>query len=51
MRVLSINDLGFNERASSLYLAYQQQKERLASLDQGGALSDLGIRSNAFNVG
>ncbi|RAP78303.1 hypothetical protein [Paenibacillus montanisoli] len=50
MRVLSINDVGFNERASSLYLAYQQQKERLASRHAGGTLSALGIGANAFTV-
>ena len=30
MRVLSVNDLGFEHRGSSLFLAYQQQKETLA---------------------
>jgi hypothetical protein len=43
MRVLSINDLGFNHRGSSLFLTYQQQKERLAGLLPGGALSAFGI--------
>lgn len=50
MRVLSVNDVGFNDRAGSLYMAYQQQKERLASRNQGGALRDLGIDSSSFNV-
>lgn len=45
LRVLSVNDLGFDRRASSLYLAYQRQKEALASLYQGGQLNDLGIQS------
>lgn len=43
LRVLSINDLGFNHRGSSLFLTYQQQKERLAGLLPGGALSAFGI--------
>src|SRR5438270_7204215 len=30
MRVLSVDDLGFNEKGGSLYLSYQQQKEQLA---------------------
>ncbi|SYX84007.1 hypothetical protein [Paenibacillus alvei] len=49
MRVLSVNDVGFNERASSLYMAYQQQKERLASRNTG-ILSSLGIGTSAFTV-
>jgi hypothetical protein len=44
LRVLSVNDLGVNHRGTSLYLAYQQQKERLAALNPAGALTDLGIR-------
>lgn len=48
MRVLSVNDLGFSDRGSSLYLAYQQQKERLASRNQGGTLRDLGISTSSF---
>jgi hypothetical protein len=45
MRVLSVNDLGFEQRGSALYLAYQQQKEALAGRARAGTLSDLGIRS------
>lgn len=45
MRVLSIDDLGFNHKGGSLYMSYQQNKERLASLYAGGALSDLGINA------
>jgi hypothetical protein len=44
MRVLNINDLGFEHRGSSLYMAYQQQKEALAGRSRPGTLSDLGIR-------
>lgn len=43
LRVLSVNDLDFDHKGTSIYLAYQQQKERLAALYQGGPLSGLGI--------
>lgn len=43
MRVLSVNDLGFEHRGGSLYLIYQQQKERLATMSQAGSFSTLGI--------
>ena len=43
MRVLSINDLPFSHRGSSLFMAYHQQKERLATLHVGGTLQVLGI--------
>jgi hypothetical protein len=43
MRVLSVNDLGFNGKGGSLFMAYQQQKEKLAAQSAGGALSALGI--------
>ncbi len=43
LRVLSVNDLDFDHKGASIYLAYQQQKERLAALYQGGPLSGLGI--------
>ena len=43
MRVLSINDLDFNHKGSSIFMAYLQQKERLTALYQGGPLSGLGI--------
>jgi hypothetical protein len=42
LRVLSVNDLSFSHKGASLYLAYQQQKERLAGMNQG-SLSALGI--------
>jgi len=44
LRVLSVADLGFNERGGSLYMAYQQTKERLSTLSRMGDLSALGIR-------
>jgi hypothetical protein len=43
MRVLSINDLPFNHRGASLFLAYHQQKERLAARNPEGSLQMLGI--------
>jgi hypothetical protein len=43
MRVLSVNDLGFNVKGGSLFMAYQQQKEKLAALNVGGTLNALGI--------
>jgi hypothetical protein len=43
LRVLSVADLGFDHRGGSLFLAYQQQKERLAGLAAGGSLEALGI--------
>ncbi|MEJ2670929.1 MAG: hypothetical protein P8168_01770 [Deltaproteobacteria bacterium] len=43
LRVLSVNDLPFDHKGSSLFMAYQQQKERLAALNQGGILSTLGL--------
>ena len=42
-RVLTVDDLGFDHRGGNIYLAYHQQAERLASLDRGGALGDLGL--------
>lgn len=43
MRVLSVNDLDFDHRGNSLFMAYLQQKERLAAQSQAGALNALGI--------
>ena len=43
MRVLTVDDLGFEHKGGSIYLAYQQQKERLAALYHGGPLSGLGV--------
>jgi hypothetical protein len=44
MRVLSIDDLNFNEKGGSLYMVYQRQKESLAKMYQGGTFAALGIR-------
>src|SRR5215472_16208591 len=43
MRVLSVNDLGFNVNGGSLFMAYQQQKEKLAAQNAGSVLSARGI--------
>jgi hypothetical protein len=43
-RVLSVDDLGFDHKGGSIYMAYQQQKERLANKDRERAMSALGIR-------
>ncbi len=43
MRVLSVNDLGFTHKGGSLYMIYQQQKERLAGMNQQGTLGALGL--------
>lgn len=44
MRVLSIDDLDFNDKSGSLYMTYQQQKEALARLNRAGTFGALGIR-------
>jgi hypothetical protein len=43
MQVLSVNDLGFDHKGGSLYMAYQQQKEQLAKKFKPGELKTLGI--------
>jgi Contractile injection system tube protein len=43
MRVLSVDDLGFNAKGGSIYFAYQQQKEQFAAKSQKFGLSTLGI--------
>jgi hypothetical protein len=45
MRVLSVTDLGFVHRGGTLYLGYQRQKERFASLVQSTKLAPLGLTS------
>ena len=44
MRVLTIDDVNFTDKAGSLYMVYQRQKEALAQLSQFGTLGALGIR-------
>lgn len=43
MKVLSVNDLGFQHKGGSLYMVYQQAKEQLAAQSPSGPLSALGI--------
>ncbi|WP_347351804.1 hypothetical protein [Intrasporangium sp.] len=43
MRVLSVDDLGFDQAGGALYLAYLQNKERLAASTSPGTLSALGL--------
>lgn len=43
MRVLSINDLGFDNKGGNLFMSYQQNKERLAKLYKSGGMGVLGI--------
>jgi len=43
LRVLSVNDLGFDNKGGNLYMVYQQQKERLAGLADSRNLTPLGI--------
>ncbi len=41
--MLSINDLDFSSRGGSLFMVYQQRRERLAARAPQGQLSTLGI--------
>jgi hypothetical protein len=43
MRVLTVDDLGFEHKGGSLYMVYQQEKERLAGLVPAGGLGALGL--------
>ena len=43
LRVLSVDDLGFSNKGGSLYVIYQQNKERLAQRATGGTLALLGL--------
>jgi hypothetical protein len=43
MRVLSVDDLGFDSKGGSVYMAYQQQREQLATRNLGATLSSLGL--------
>lgn len=45
MRVLTVDDLGFDHQGGNIYMNYQQNKERLAAMYASGALSDFGINS------
>jgi hypothetical protein len=43
MRTLSVNDFPNGHRGASLYLAYQETKERFGALPEGATLAQLGI--------
>jgi len=45
MRVLNVDDLGFDHKGGGLFMSYHQNKERLAGLFKQGNLADLGINS------
>ncbi len=44
MRVLNVNDLGFEHKGGNLFITYHQSLEKLATLSQGGLFSTLGIK-------
>jgi hypothetical protein len=43
MTVLTVDDLGFDQKGGGLFLAYLQAKEQLASQNKPGSLATLGI--------
>jgi hypothetical protein len=43
MRVLSVDDIGFDNKGGSLFMNYLQQKERFAGQNIGGTFGSLGI--------
>ncbi|MEZ5082204.1 MAG: hypothetical protein R2750_01935 [Bacteroidales bacterium] len=45
MRVLSVDDVGFDHKGGNLYMNYQQNKERLADMFSGSTLRELGIEN------
>lgn len=45
MRVLNIDDLGFDHKGGNLFMSYQQNKEQLAKMFASGNLGDAGIKS------
>jgi hypothetical protein len=45
MRVLSVDDLGFDNQGGNLFMAYLMQKEQLASMAPAASLGALGINA------
>lgn len=43
MRVLTVNDLGFDHQGGTVFMAYLQNKERLMGLSAAGTLAALGV--------
>lgn len=44
MRVLSVDDLGFDHRGGDLYMVYQKRKELLSTMSRRESFGTLGIR-------
>jgi hypothetical protein len=44
MRVLSVDDLGFDHKGGSLFMNYLRQKEQLAQRQASAAFGALGIQ-------
>lgn len=45
LRVLNVDDVGFNHKGGSLFMSYLQNKERLSSMFNAGTLRASGINS------
>ena len=43
LRVLNVDDLGFDHKGGSIFMSYLQNKEQLAGKNAGGSLNMLGI--------
>jgi hypothetical protein len=43
MRVLTVNDLGFDHKGGNLFMSYLRQKEQLAAMSLSGSFGQLGI--------
>jgi len=43
LRVLTVDDVGFDHKAGSLFMSYLQQKEGLAARNSGGTIGSLGL--------
>jgi hypothetical protein len=43
LRVLTVDDLGFDHRGGGIYMAYQRQKEQLGARSIGATLIELGL--------
>jgi hypothetical protein len=43
LRVLTVNDLGFDHRGGTIFMAYLQAKEQFAGAARPGGLSELGL--------
>ena len=50
MRVLSVQDVGFEHRAGRFFMAYLRRKEELAARHQGGQITQLGLSRDPLRV-